>query len=448
MRRLVQSATPRLILLAGWLGAFLYAYPGYMSFDSVAQLEQARWGYYRDDHPPAMAALWSFVENFVTGPVGMLLLQLTAFLIGVYLILRQKFQPKTAALIASLLLWFPPVLNTMSVIWKDSQMAAYIVLGTGLLLSPRRGVRLWALAAIALGTAMRHNALTFTLPLIGLLFVWNPDYRWWKRYAIALVAWIVVTMSARVVTNALADQTMYIWHRSLALLDIVGTLKYAEDMPDDVLRKKLEGTRLRYDHDLQAHTRDVIDPTLSPTEQLWQTTNKFFLRPWTEEDRAAITRAWKNIVPAHPAAYARYRWVLFSQLTQLDDTPPGSPIYCWFTDVQDPYGSGFMIDYMAGPSRTQEHAQQAMFWIGDTYVFRVSLYVILTLLLIPFAVRDRLTLALLSSSILSEAALFMLAPTVDVRYSFWLITITTLTAIFVGARIAERFRRSSAPPTG
>lgn len=434
--------TPRRVLILGWLGAFLYAFPGYMSFDSIAQLQQARWDYFRDDHPPAMAALWQLTEVFVTGPAGMLVLQLTAFLVGAYLLFKTKLSPRGAAIAASLLLWFPPVLNTMSVIWKDSQMAGYLLLGTALLLSPRRGVRIGGLAFLALGTAMRHNALAMTMPIVVIMFAWDPTHRWWKRYAIAFAAWIAITMSARVASNALSSQTMYMWHRSLALLDIVGTLQYADDIPDEQLKQDLAGTRLRYDRDLQRHTRDIIDPKVSPTEQLWDTTNKFFLKPWTEEERAAVSRAWKKIVPTHPIAYAKYRWVLFSQLTQLDDTPLGSPIYFWFTDIQDIYGSGNKVDYAAGPSRFQDHAHVVMWWLGDTSMFHVSLYVILSLLLVPFGIRDRTTLGLLASGIVSEASLFVIAPTVDVRYSFWLV-ITTACALVLIVAARSNARRSA-----
>lgn len=440
--------SPRQILTLGWLGAFLYAYPGYMSFDSIAQLQQARWDYFRDDHPPAMAALWQLVEVFVTGPAGMLVLQLTAFLAGTYLLLRTKLAPRTAAIAASLILIFPPVLNTMSVIWKDSQMAAYLVLGTAFLLSPRRGVRIGGLAFLALATAMRHNALAMTLPIVFVLFAWNDTHRWWKRYAIAFAAWIAITMSARVASNAMSDQTMYMWHRSLALLDIVGTLRYAEDIPDEKLREQLAGTRLRYERDLQQHTRDVIDPKASPTDQLWDTTNKFFLKPWTEEERAAVSRAWKTVVLAHPVAYAKYRWVVFSQLTQVDDTPLGSPIYCWFTDIQDLWGSGQKVDHAAGPSWIQSQLQRAMFWLGDTPIFHVSLWLIVALLLIPFAVRDRLSLGLVGSALVSQATLFLLAPTVDVRYSFWLVVTTAISVVLVvGIRSNARrpAQRSSSP---
>jgi hypothetical protein len=434
--RWLKALSPRAILAIGWLGLFLYAYPGYMSFDSIAQLHQARVGFYLDSHPPAMAAMWSFAEHFVTGPVGLLLAQTGAFAAGVYLLLATRMQRRTAAIATALVLWFPPVANTMSVIWKDSQMAAYLVLGTALMLAPKLRSRLIGLAFIALATAMRHNAFAMTLPLVVLLFYWKPLHRWWQRYAIAIVAWLVVTASAQAVSNRLADQHVFMWHQSLALLDIVGTLRYAEPLGDDELRRELAGTPLAVSDHFQDHARAVLDPAADPVSDLWNATSAVFDRPADpdEAERTAIVQAWKAIVFGHPAAYLRYRLVVFGQLVQLDGTPLGSPIYCWFTDIQQPFLSGVRISHLASDSRGQELAHEAMFWLGDTWMFHVGFYMILSVVLLPLCWRDRESFALIASGLSGQAGLFVIAPSVDVRYSFWLIVATVLAAITIAAR--------------
>jgi len=192
----VRRATPLHILVAGWLGFLLYAYPGYMSFDSVYQLGEARSGVFSDGHPPAMAELWRFADGVVSGPVGMLLIQSTCFLAGIYLLFVRRLRPRTAALVSVGVLWFPPVASLMAVIWKDSQMTAFLVLGTALMLDERRARKLIGLALLALGTAMRHNALVMTFPLVVILFTWRPGLGFWKRHALAFAAWIAVTGTA------------------------------------------------------------------------------------------------------------------------------------------------------------------------------------------------------------------------------------------------------------
>ena len=271
LRRLA-DVSPATILVVGWIGLLLYAYPGFMSFDSVSQLEQSRSGFYLDNHPPAMAALWHCMELLVTGPVGMLVLQTVAFFAGVYLLFATRMSRRRAAIAAVLLCWCPPIANTMSVIWKDSQMAAYLVLGTALLVSTRLRVRLAGLAFVALATAMRHNAFAMTFPIVALLFYWSVEQRWWQRYAIAIVAWVAVTLAAQTATNLLADRHVAMWHQSLALLDMVGTIRYSEPLSDDQLHAELVGTPLAFADHLQERTREkLVDAT--PIDDLWSATN-------------------------------------------------------------------------------------------------------------------------------------------------------------------------------
>ncbi|HUS27142.1 MAG TPA: hypothetical protein VMZ53_01490 [Kofleriaceae bacterium] len=430
---------PRLILLAGWLGFMLYAFPGYMSYDSVYQLDEARWGIFSDGHPPAMAAMWRHVDAMIAGPLGMLIIQSVVFLAGMYLIFRERMKPNAAAFAAVFLLWFPPVAAFMAVIWKDSQMTAFILLGTGLILQKQRWVRVSGLVMLAVGTAMRHNALTITLPIVFLCFVWNPDYRWWKRYAIALVAWFGLTMSARVVSNALTDQHRYLWTDSIAMCDMAATLRYTSPtIPDAELRETFEGLRLWPDSDFHEFARRG-DEEAEYVPTLWNTAYGLFAVPRDEAERNAMVRAWKKIVLTHREEYLTYRWKMFTRLLGFggDDS---SPVYNWFTDIQDPYGSATMADHDAHAGKLQDVLRRGMHAVGRTPLFRVYVYLALLFILLPFA-RDRLTLAVLGSAASSEVILFLIAPTTDWRYSSWMILAVVIAAMLIAA---QRIR-SSAP---
>jgi hypothetical protein len=431
------ALTPRQIALAGWLGFMVYAFPGYMSYDSVYQLQEARWDYYSDGHPPAMAELWRRVDYMLAGPLGMLVIQSVCFLAGAYLIFRTRMQPRGAALAAVLTLWFPPIAAFMAVIWKDSQMVAFIVLGLGLLLTSSRRLQITGLVVMALGTAMRHNALAMTLPLIGLLFVWNEAHPWWKRYAIAIVAWLAVTLAARAGSNALTDNHRYLWTNSIAMCDIAATLRYTEPtIPDDKLRELFDGARIWPDKDLHAVARRG-DEEKDFVVAIWDSAYRMFAVPHNEAERDAVVRAWKRIVLTHPHEFLTYRWKLFQRLIGLTGDTGESPVYNWFTDIQDPYGSAARIDHDAAAGKIQNLLRRAMHWIGTTAVFRVIVYLALALLLLPFCVRDRLAFALIASGLSSEAILFLIAPTTDWRYSCWLILCTTFAAILIITRRAH-----------
>jgi len=320
------------------------------------------------------------------------------------------------------------------VIWKDSQMVAFIVLGTGLLLTSSRRLQLVGLVAMAAGTAMRHNALVMTLPLIGLLFVWNPDHRWWKRYAIAIVAWLGVTMSARVVSSALTDNPRYLWTNSIAMCDIAATLRYTTPtIPDAELIPMLEGARIWPDaniHELARRGDEEQDFVVA----IWYSAYRIFAVPRNAAERDAIVRAWKRIVLTHPQEYLTYRWKLYQRLLGLTGDTGASPVYNWFTDIQDPFGSAARIDHDAAGSHVQNALRVGMHWLGETPLFRVIVYLALSLLLLPFCIRDRLAFALLASGIASEAILFLIAPTTDWRYSCWLIVCVVFAAIVIAVR--------------
>ena len=453
LRAAVAGLSPRTILGLGWLGLVLYAYPGYLSYDSVSQLLEARRGVYAGGHPPVMSALWGVLDRVVAGPLPMLLVQISCALAGAYLILRRTLTPRAAALAASLLLWAPPVAAVLAVIWKDAQMVGYLLLGAALLGSASRRTRLAGLALLALATSMRYNALAITLPLVVGLFAWSPTHRRLARLALATGAWLGITLTASLVNRALTTPSAEggsLWHDSLALADITGTLRYAPDLPDDQLRSLLAGTPLRATTDIQAITRtahgaDHLDATTvlgfgsgTYVPQLWLATWHAFDRPTTAPQRAAVARAWRAIVLGHPRAYLTYRAHVTAERLHLGgDVPPA--VYAWFTDVLDKVGSGLRLEHAAAPSRLQGVLQPAMQALGTGVLFRPALYLGLALVLLAMSVRRPEARALLLSALSSEAALVVLAPTIDYRYSIWLVVATLLVlAQRLGERISAR----------
>ena len=446
----MKRLSPPAILALGALAMMLYAYPGFMSFDSIWQLTEARSGELGDAHPPMMSALWGAVDRVIAGPFGMLVIQIACFLVGAYLVLRKLMSPRAAAVCASVLLLLPPVSSVMAVIWKDGQMAGYLLLGLALVMSPRRWVRIAALGCFVLATAMRHNALAMTFPIILLLFTWSPRHRWWARYPIAIAAWVAVTFSAQTLNGALVSSQMrsHLWHDALALYDIVGTLRYADPISDDELREVFAGVSLIPKENIQEATRrtyrpeDVVERARLAfgagryVPQLWTTTYHFIDVPTTMEQRAAVARAWKQIVPAHPAAYLRYRWEVFSELIQMADEPIPKATYVWFVDVINPPAAMEKTGHSAVPARIQDVLRDAMWWLGDTWVFRPFIYIALSLVFVALCFRDRALLALIGSGLCSEAVLFLLAPTIDYRYSFWLVVTTLLAGMILIARRA------------
>ena len=74
--------TRRAILGAALVWFLIYAYPGYIGWDTEAHLMQSRAGVYSDAHPPVLPALWRVCEVFVHGPLLMMLIQALSLLVG------------------------------------------------------------------------------------------------------------------------------------------------------------------------------------------------------------------------------------------------------------------------------------------------------------------------------------------------------------------------------
>ncbi|MDB4962296.1 MAG: hypothetical protein JWP01_2295 [Myxococcales bacterium] len=440
--RRLASLPPWSILLAGWLYLIVYAFPGIMTQDSFDHLREARDRLYSDGHPPAINLLWKICDYIVAGPFLMLVIQSSCILAGLYLVMRRLFDPRPAAWIATAVFVFPPVMVPFAVIWKDPLMAGFLMLGFVALLSPRRGIRILGLVSMFCATSVRYNAIAATLPLVVLLFEWQPGLHWLKRYAIAAIAWVVVTLSAFQLNARLADHKLELWS-SIAVFDIVGTLAFVdEDIPDPELEKLFEGTDLLVHTNIHGVARylytpkDFLPVTNHPTRTMWSLPINGYTPP-PEPQLKAIARAWKQTLSSYPVAYAKHRISVMAEVVGLGEVRASGAIakrdFRWPEQAHQ-MGLG------TGWSRTQRALTRAyVFIVRHTPIFTVWMYIVVALLLLPLALRQRDVLALLLSGLGLETTLLLLAPSPDYRYSHWLVICTITSAIILGVR---RYRAS------
>jgi hypothetical protein len=417
----VKQLAPFAVLTAGWLGLLVYAHPGYMSFDSIDQLRQARAGTYSDWHPPVMAALWRLVEHVWRGPLGMLILQSVAFMIGAYLLLRRWLAAMPAAIACVLITWFPPVSSVLAVIWKDSQMLGYATLGIALLARGTRRSQLAALAALALASAMRHNAFTITFAPVVLLFQWRAG-AWTRarRYGAAAVAWLAITAAGLAANVALTDIHSHPWPDVGETFDIAGMLACGPEMSDDEARELLAGTPFTPTSGIQAAIAQAYDAergviTLWGAHVLDQVAN--------DAQRDAVDRAWWTLVRAHPGAYLEHRARVFGEQLQLG-VKERSNVWVGIDGV----GKDLYRDH---PPYTQRVLRRWQRWVVPDWLYWPWLYLVATLVLLPVAARrgDIVAVALGLSGVLSQLPLFILAPAASYRYAVWLVVVTLFCAI-------------------
>lgn len=442
--RWLRGIRPAIIVLIGWGLVVLYAFPGIMTMDSFDQLREGRAWSFTDAHPPAMGALWGIIDRIVAGPIVMLLLQTGTFAAGLYLVLRRMITPTRAALVTCAILLFPPVFVPLAVIWKDCQMAGFMMLGLACLLDERPRVRVAGLALLAVATAMRYMALAATFPLVILLFEWRPAMPWFKRYAIAATAWIAITAVAMGVNSLLTQRELHLWHSTMAFQDIAGVLEFVDDeIPDSELAPLLEPTGIR----VHANYHDAIRAKYVSYDfqdlvigdgRLWDVD---WTNPMPEARRDAVGHAWSTLIRAHPGAYARYRLENFGEVLGVNRRFAGATV----VTHRGQYPG--MLEYMGlakGSWRIQDRAEQMNLWLAKrTRLFRPHVYALLALgvLLLALAIeRRREVIAIVASGLCLELSMLPLTATPDYRYSHWLVVTSLLAAVLM---FVARFRRGS-----
>ncbi len=433
--------SPATCLILGWWLFFVYAYPGYLSPDSVVQLTQGRAGTYSNWHPPVMAAMWGVLDRIISGPFLMLVAQSGAFLFGLYAILKHAMSARTAAIMASLILLFPPVLTSMAVIWKDSQMAGYLLAGVACMLAKRRPVRVVGCLFFVVATAVRITAPAATLPLVFGLFVWRDGWVWWKRYPLAVVVWLAITLTAFRANTALTDKQEHTWHTAVAIHDIAGTLYRSRAHSDAELQEILRGTHLRVTTNIQQAMRRNY------TSYNFWTLNHgddpVFAEVPTEAQLEPVARAWQTIVTSNPLAYFYHRLRVSKALLGLDRRVLG------WGSVWDGFENGVArwdsIEFQSTHSAWQKLWVDSLMSIATSRLFRPYVYLLLALLLLPLA-RHRLAFWLLAGGLGCEASFFAGAASPDFRYSHWMIVSTITAGVIL---FAHRYRAGRAcPPAG
>jgi hypothetical protein len=448
--RWLKNLSPRVILAIGWCAFFVHAYPGRMTRDSWDQLRQARSGFYLDDHPPLMQLIVSFTDRLVSGPMGVVMLQSALFLAGTYVLLARVMRVRVAALVALALLFFPPTFVVMVVMWKDPMMAGLLLAATACLGSPSKRMRLTGLGLVVLGGGVRLNGLAATFALVVLLFEWNQPLgtKWRrrvKRYGLALAVWVGVTAASFGANALIADKETHFAHTML-VDDIVGTLYFVEgDRPDAELRTTLAGLRLRLDRDIHAGLRKAY----RSDTVLWLIIgeNRVFdlpladVEPPSAETRTRLVEAWKAIVLSNFGAYLKYRADRFRIVIglQRDDETVWDDHLIVTHDYQDK-AQIWNWGVSTTTSTLQREIDDVLEYLSHTWLFRPWIYLALTLVLLGFALRNQLALALLLSGLGMELSLFFLAHSPDYRYSQWTICTTVLAGVLV---FVQRYKARS-----
>jgi hypothetical protein len=405
------------ILAAAW-GLFVaYAWPGFMTWDSIVQLHQARHGSYGDWHPPIMARLWWLLDGVVRGPALMLVLQTSLFLLGLYGVFRRYARPLVAALVAALVFLCPPVFAPMSTIWKDALMAAVVVCAVAGLTSPARGWRAASWLAFVFAAALRHNAPILIVPLTTMIVPYAPAWPVWRRRVLGAGLGIVASLAGMAISHALTRVDNYPLANMLAMQDVGAVIAAAPAMTDAEVTELVDGVHLVPPGDIQARLR-ALDATKTSFEALSQSPAPVFDFVTTAPQSAAMIHAWTRTLAAHPGVYLRYRLGrLFDLLGFVDKRS-----IPYILPQSEPAALLAKIGEVRDYAPYQRAIGRGLGRISRSIIFWPMLYFVLGVGLLVILWRDPIQRGLLGGALAYELSLTFLAPGAEYRYSHWMVT--------------------------
>lgn len=420
MKPWLRVALVAALCLASWASIVFIFWPGMMSSDSVDQLGQARSGAYNGWHPPVMAWVWHFADAVVPGPGGMLALQQLVLWLALGVLAVLALARSRAGWLVLGIGWWPPVLSMGVVIWKDVEMALALALAVALL-ALARDLRRWPFALAALGplwfaTAIRHNAITGTAPLMVVAVMAFVGLCWprvTRAGTVVLCALVVVgvTWSAGRFTKALVGERTMPPMQANFVHDLTGLSARTGEWllpPEFTAFSRLGEAELR-----PLYRPDSSDPLYFEPGRVGMTRDDAIVR--------ALRRAWVKAVVAHPVAWLRLRWGMTARLTGVSK-PIAMPVY----DAIDP--NPFGVSLPPGPARVALfsglHGMSG--WLPFRHFLYLGLAAALGLFLAVARRADALSVGVLLSVWGYFAPLPFVSPAPDFRYLFWCLLGTLL----------------------
>ena len=472
-----------IICLAGFAVSVTINYPGFMSYDSVQQLLEARAGVYSDVHPPLIALMWHFTDKIIPGPFGMLLLETALIWCGTFLIAFYWFSDghPAFALMPCIFVFYPPIFGISGVIWKDIFMWAFFMLAIGVAgaikpgsaaVAGYRSIAKFVLGSLflLLATLSRHNALLAVIPLIALGTVQTTlgAARSGRFFAgvsvIGGLLFAIILFGATLVNNALTSYKTTPWPR-IALFDIGGIISGLSD-PDEQktiyerIPESLRGNGSLRNLLLAYNPADwtMLVQIENPAFQFEPfTSHKIYAKEVgvTVPDGNALTHVWLQTIFRHPLAWLNHRVVVSRIL--LGHTHH----ILWGSVFMIPNGFDHWVAEIYGRNpelnKFQNYVKSLLTQFSGYLFFRpwlymtLSTFLILDCLIFPFAGCVQIALIALSG-LTYEGGLFLFATSAEFRYSHYMIYTSVLASLlFLQTRFIKevpRVRHSETPRCG
>jgi hypothetical protein len=421
--------------------------PGYMSWDSLDQLQQARSLKLVDRHPILLALMWHWLDSIAPGPLGVLIATNLLYWSGLAAICKALRWPLLFRAFAVLAIGFyPPVFCIAAAIWKDSLMQAAFLAAVGCFIgfdsSGRRLLLGLALVFTALGVLVRHNGVAAAWPLLSLALLSSSFARRVPEPSrlVAVAATSIVACGAFlfITVKALSPfaEPGNIWQLT-ASFDLAGisletgTLAFDEGSPALHRGAGLKQLRRRF---------NLIDSLT-----LFRCREHGCIPPVVTleapQDLAALARNWRRAILANPGAYLKHRYAVFREATGLS----GRPAQIGFGSPNSPLANAYPLPHSARRWLTWFRSLRPTPWFCEWNYLVVGLAALIAGAVFYARTRSALPLAFASSAISYTLSFFFASGGADYRYSVWPILGVVLSCVHLAQSWAKQPASSAQP---
>jgi len=415
------------LLLSGVICSI--SWPGFMNYDGIHTLEQARVGFSDPFYPALMIYIQGLCDRIYAGPGLMFAIQTVVYMLAWGQLVRLcRFAPIISIITLTLVAFFPPILGPSLSVFKDVGMMAFFFAATVLMLTYRSGGRrstLWcALGCIFVGSGYRLGALAPVAPLVvwwSFLFIEGHRHQLKKiwRQVLALTATLMFALTGTfyVLNNYQLPNFSYRVPKFkylpgnifdiTELFDLVGMSYYSGEI---LIPPEFIGKTQSFEI---GDVRAVYHP--EHLNLSFDSGEKRLIRCYTVPS-TRMQELWISAVTKHPLAYLRHRLAVLQQLLSIGRDVVFIPAEPGI--IENKLGVSFTPSPLTAP------AVSWILWSAGTPLSAPWVYYTLALPLLWWHVRRRAwcsgaVIAGISSAFLYLASMIPTVAEADLRYHCW-----------------------------
>ncbi len=428
------------VALALMIFTIVVYYPGYMSFDSVVMLSQARTGVTDNEYSRLLSYIWRITDWTIPGPGGMLILQNLIYWFSLALIAYSAGANRLlGVLFVCTGLWIP-MFALLGTIWRDVWMQAGLLVGIAALLYGRRSGRLWpfvlAVAGLFLCCGARQNGIAAAVPVLIAVLLYASRVvrlpRQWTedRLVPAVYTGVAVTILGAFLAglwllNYYKIEDHRVWsHAVVHDLAAISVFQNKVYLPAYINPAKLTVEDLEHMYS-PLHANSLFIPEsrkfLGVSDPSPDKAIKYTL---TDAEASDLKFYWFTTVLDHFGSYLRHRLLMTSRLLVLR---PRQPWYPYITEIDpNPWGLVFHRTRLnASITRLTQYAAFST-WLYSAWTYYV---VVTTCILVSLFWRFEhavLVQCLGVSVWIYYLSLFTLGHSGDFRYNIWALSCAPL----------------------